>query len=393
MIERLHIRNFKCFEELSLPLAPLTLLTGFNAAGKSTVLQTALLLAQALREGGRNRRLPLNGSLMKLGAPGDVLREGAPPELGVGIESADARIEWRLTPEERRYGNVLSIQQIEFCAGLEKSETIDVDSGTELSELLPRMVPEPVRAICRSLAEMVFLSAVRNGAEDIFPAPDIVEPVWADIGVQGEYAAWWFERLLEDEDIEPARRHLSDAAPSLRRQFNAWAGTLFPGAQANAQRISQTRLVRLELRNHEADEWRRPANIGYGLSYAFPILVAGLIAKQGQVLIIDSPEAHLHPMGQSQIGAFLAMLAAAGVQVIVETHSDHVLNGVRLAVNQGKLLPEKTAIHFFNSCPRSEDDPAHVVSPRLDCNGNLSEWPTGFFDQAERDLAMLAGWT
>jgi predicted ATPase len=97
-------------------------------------------------------------------------------------------------------------------------------------------------------------------------------------------------------------------------------------------------------------------------------------------------------MGQSLIGHFLAMVARAGVQVIVETHSDHVLNGVRLAVNRGELSPLETVIHFFNYRPRLSSDPAHVVSPKIDSKGNLSEWPTGFFDQTERDLTALAGW-
>lgn len=123
-----------------------------------------------------------------------------------------------------------------------------------------------------------------------------------------------------------------------------------------------------------------------------PIIVAGLLAKKGQILIIDSPEAHIHPMGQSAMGRFLAMVANAGVQVIIETHSDHILNGVRLAVFGGKLPANQAAIHFFNSRPRGSDDHAHVLSPQIDKNGNLSEWPAGFFDQAEADLAKLAGW-
>jgi predicted ATPase len=392
MIERLYIRNFKCFESISLRLAPLTLLTGFNAAGKSTVLQSILMLAQALQQGGRSRQLPLNGPFMKLGTPGDVLREGGPPELTIGVESADARIEWQLFTMERRHANALSILQIEYCINGCAPIRCPVDLETELRQLLPLNAPADIRLICQNLTEVIFLSAVRNGAEEIFPVPEMAEPVWADVGTQGEYAAWWFEKLLEDIDVEPARRHPSDAAPSLRRQFNAWASELFPGAEANAQRISQTALVRLELRNHESDEWRRPANIGYGLSYAFPILVAGLIARPGQILIIDSPEAHLHPMGQSRIGVFLAMLAQSGVQVIVETHSDHVLNGIRLSVSRRELPPGNLAIHFFNPRPRNSDEPAHVVSPQVDYKGNLSEWPIGFFDQAEKDLAILAGW-
>ncbi len=391
MINRLHIQNFKCFEALSLPLAPMTLLTGFNAAGKSTTLQAMLLLAQAQRQGGHLPLISLNGSLVRLGSPSDVLREGCgATELVLGIETSVGRVDWSMSTVDRLTGHVLPIKQIEWQIGQESVRTVSFGEGcTNL--LLQNDIPSELHRVASCLADMVFLSAMRIGTTEVFPAPETPEPVWADVGSQGEFAAWWFEKFL-DEDVDVARRHPGEPAPILRKQFNAWASELFPGAEANAQRMIGTSLVRLELRNHEADKWRRPANIGYGLTYAFPILVAGLIAKPGQILVIDSPEAHLHPMGQSHMGRFLAMLATSGVQIIVETHSDHVLNGVRLAVNHGELSPQETVIHFFNYHPRSETDPAHVVSPRIDVNGNLSEWPIGFFDQAERDLAVLAGW-
>ena len=389
MIDYLHIKDFKCFEELSLPLAPLTLLTGFNAAGKSTTLQSMLLLAQAMRGGGRLPLVPLNGSLVRLGSPGDVIRQGGESELQIGIETGDSRVDWLLSADDRRSGHVLPIKRIRWSVGEEGGDHVLCDQ--DLEYLLPKNAATKLQCIVRDLATMVFLSATRIGTSEVFPAPDVSEPVWADVGGQGEYAAWWFERCMDD-DVESARWHPNELAPSLRKQFNAWASMLFPGVEANAQRIRGTSLVRLELRNHGADEWRRPANIGYGLTYALPILVAGLLAKPGQLLILDSPEAHLHPMGQSSMGRFLAMLAKSGVQVIVETHSDHVLNGIRLAVSSGDLLSEDAAIHFFNSRPRSTNESAHVTSLRIDTNGGLSEWPLGFFDQAERDLAALAGW-
>lgn len=178
----------------------------------------------------------------------------------------------------------------------------------------------------------------------------------------------------------------------MRRQFNAWASELFPGVQGNAQTIEKTNLLRLELRIGDIGDWRRPSNIGYGLTYAFPVIVAGLLAKPDQILIIDSPEAHLHPLGQSQMGRFLAQVAAAGVQVIIETHSDHVLNGIRLAVRDKNIVPEKVAVHFFNHPGVVSTCLSRVVSPLVDSQGNLSEWPNGFCDQSEKDLARLAGW-
>ena len=390
MIDRIYLRNLKCFSELTLPVAPLTLLTGFNAAGKSTTTQGLLLLAQALRQGTRGPKLPLNGPLVRLGTPGDVLGQMGASRLALGIGADDTDINWTLGPGEDRSGHTLSLEIVKWTSK-NRSGECSLDGTVHTDLLVPHDAPKPVNALITSLADTIFISAVRAGTTDVFPSPDTPNPLWADVGVMGEYAAWWFAEELDEEVAEP-RRHPSESASSLRRQFNAWAGELFPGAEANAQRIPGTSLVRLELRSHEADARRRPANIGYGITYAFPILVAGLLAKPGQVLVIDSPEAHLHPMGQSRMGLFLANLARSGVQVIIETHSDHVLNGIRLAVREKNLSPENAAVHFFNRRPRTSEEPAHVVAIRIDNKGNLSEWPGGFFDQSEKDLAALAGW-
>jgi predicted ATPase len=153
--------------------------------------------------------------------------------------------------------------------------------------------------------------------------------IHADVGVEGQFAPWWYAHAADDE-IDVERRHPKESASTLRRQLDAYLGELFAGAQANAEQISRTSLVRLEFKTSTTSDWRRPANVGYGLTYAFPILVALLIARPGQIVVIDSPEAHLHPRAQSAMGSMLARFAKAGVQILVETHSDHVLNGYGL---------------------------------------------------------------
>lgn len=393
-ITRLHIENLKCFASLRLPLGALTLLTGFNAAGKSTAVQSLLLLAQAMRDGGLERVVPLNGDLVQLGSPGEALHEGGGKELIIGVESDAADVDWILSADDRSFGNALAVAKIDCSWSVDGAITraaFDGPAIADLKHLLPADAPDQLIKLREVVAETLFISAVRDGASDTYPTPQTPNLIHADVGVHGEYAAWWFERC-SDEPIATERISPNDAVNTLRRQVNAWAGQIFPGAQANAARIPKTQMMQLEFRNRETDNWRRPANIGYGLTYAFPIIVAGLLAKKGQVIVVDSPEAHLHPLGQSQMGLFLATLAASGVQVIVETHSDHVLNGVRLAVKNGKLAHEEAIVHFFNPRPKDSSDPAHVFSPQLDSQGNVSDWPSGFFDQAEKDLAALAGW-
>jgi len=387
MLTHIKLENFKCFSALSLPLAPLTLLTGFNAAGKSTTLQSLLLLAQSLRSGNRSTELPLNGPLTRLGTPGEIQNSGS-GDVVFAVEDNRNTIEWTLHAENRTSGIDMRIRKITIS---DKGGTKEYNNPPKLERLLPPEVNEEAEQLVERLSETIFLSAVRLGTADVFPSPENSNPIHADVGVQGEFAPWWFQRSLDDE-IDESRCNPSDQARTLRRQFNAWASELFPGAQGNSLTIEKTNLLRLELRIGDIGDWRRPSNIGYGLTYVFPIIVSGLLARAGQMLIIDSPEAHLHPLGQSQIGRFLAQIAANGVQVLVETHSDHVLNGIRLAVRDQKITPANVGIHFFNRSDFRSADSPQVVSPLVDSRGNLSEWPKGFFDQSENDLAQLAGW-
>ncbi len=120
------------------------------------------------------------------------------------------------------------------------------------------------------------------------------------------------------------------------------------------------------------------------------MIVALLTASPGALIVIDSAEAHLHPRAQSVVGRMLGQMAGTGLQIFVETHSDHLLNGVRLAVRDGLLGPQDVALHFFSMNPDSTT--GQVTALSLDPHGAIDSWPEGFFDQAERDLAVLAGW-
>jgi predicted ATPase len=88
------------------------------------------------------------------------------------------------------------------------------------------------------------------------------------------------------------------------------------------------------------------------------------------------------------MGTFLATMAAAGVQVILETHSDHVLNGIRRAIGEHRVLPSDGAlVHFFDVKENGEPEVSTLHFTPL---GNLSDWPRHFFDQYQIDVAALA---
>lgn len=385
MIDQIHLDHFKCFESLTLPLAPMTLLTGFNAGGKSTAGQVLLLLAQTLRWAPTSDRITLNGRLTQLGTAAEVVR-GDNLTMKLGAQQGTARLIWTLGAGDRRTATFLDIAEVEV-GSQNGNQTIALPTKKNWSDGFS----EDVNSLLDSIRNVIFLSAVRSGLGPTFPSPQDAEPVHADVGPYGEFAPWWLALYL-DEEVELARRHPQEEGTTLRRQFGAWASELFPGAEVNANFLGRTGLVDLELRRTTTDTWQRPANIGYGLTYALPILVAALLAKPGQVLLIDSPEAHLHPQAQSNIARFLATMVAAGVQVILETHSDHVLNGTRLAVRKHNdysiLDPDQVIVHFFTGARTGA--PA-IISAQIDQEGGVSDWPPGFFDQSEKDLSILAG--
>lgn len=140
-------------------------------------------------------------------------------------------------------------------------------------------------------------------------------------------------------------------------------------------------------RSDARSDFQRPQNVGFGLTQLFPILVAILAAEKGDVVLVENPEVHLHPQAQQNIGSLLARAAASGVQVIVETHSDHVLNGIRLAAKATTIAADDVAVHFFS--PLQPDGVFTPKSPKLDADGRLDAWPEGFFDQFDLALSKL----
>ena len=359
LIVAVGMEGFKCFDQLRLDFGHLTLVTGFNGGGKSTALQPLLLIAQALRNSDGTRKLPLNGPLVRLGTAGDIAPLASERPMRLEVEGREGVLAY--LPALQAGDRILS-----SAAPVE---------GLDQRDLL------------LALKSLSYLGAVRMGPEDAFPIPERADV--PDVGHDGRFAPYWYDRLVDD-DIDPRRRYPGSPAATFRKQLDAWLGSLFPGAEANVQNSIALSQVNLQFRLSELGSWRRPSNIGYGLTYAFPILVALLSAADDQVVVIDSPESHLHPSAQSQMGRILGSFANAGVQVIIETHSDHLLNGVRLAVRESILPMERLKIHFFQGAVGAEHG---VTSPRIGSGGDIYDWPAGFFDQSEKDLSRLAGWS
>ncbi len=377
MLTRLELRFFKCFELLRLPLAPLTLLTGLNASGKSSVLQALVLLHQTMREHEWSTRLVLNGAGVRLGTMPDVVDEvSGRRSFEIGLEDDENGYHWLF--EGDRQDMSMAVQRVSINGRA-------TERPQELHYLLPPHVLETVAPLTRQLRNLSYVTAERIAPQEAYALED--PHVVSVVGARGEHAVsvlhWG-----RDEPV-PSELVLPEGPRTRLRQVEQRMRTLFPGFTLDLQQVPRTNTVTLGLRTSDATNYHSPIHTGFGLTQVLPVVVAALSAAKGDMILIENPEVHLHPAGQALMGQFMADVARAGIQVLVETHSDHVLNGVRRAVKDGRFAADQVAINFFRT--RSDDLP-QVLSPTLDDSGNIDDWPEGFFDQFDKDANYFAGW-
>lgn len=362
MLTEMRLRNFKCFEDQRIPLAPLTLFSGVNGMGKSSAIQALLALIQTGITGYIRKALFLNGEFVRLGTADDILFNNASHDvIGIDLVYKDEQYLCRYKKTEDR---------LENC---------NKDLKINLNE----------KKMIKIWDNFAYLNAERCG-------PRVTYPVMDDsgslnfVGNKGEFCSIVLSEFETDNVVLPdvlLAQDDGEILPYLLQQTEAWLSRLGKVVRVHVQKYSSMDLVNLEFSfPKEGSQRYRATNVGFGLTYSLPIFVAVLSAQPGAFIIIENPEAHLHPKGQSIMGEFLVRAAASGVQILLETHSDHLLNGVRVAVKNGLLEPDKVALNFFT---RGEGPAARVLTPKMDKNGRLNEWPEDFFDEWEKNLAEL----
>jgi len=385
MIDRLGLENFKCFSSLVLPLAPLTLLSGTNSGGKSSVIQALALLAHNLEMREWEDSLLLNGPDLALGRVADVLnQQSGGRHLKISCASDDEKIEWTFLTEDRKSMSMgLAEVVVEEGQHRRRTEMVFADRKRDrVRWLLPADADIATRSkVVASLKRVTWLTAERVGPREVLPLRDPGQH--RRVGVRGEYAAGllhWseFDEVVSSLCVEGEPKLLLHQVRAHMRRF-------FPSFDLRVTPIEGASALTLKLRTNPRDDFHRPQNVGFGLIQLLPVVVALIHAQPGDMLMIENPEVHLHPRAQQDIGMLMCEAAAAGVQVVVESHSDHLLNGIRLAVKDSVLSARDVALHFFSS-DATRGDP---ISPSIDDEGRLDSWPSGFFDQFDDALARL----
>lgn len=391
MLKEIKVENFKCFkEETIFPIEKLTLLTGVNGKGKSSTIQSLLLPSQSVLENQNSNILVLNGDWVKLGSFDDVRSTGSSARSEIGLSYCFENLEKNRylalkTKFSRKYvdddedvedeGNLqLTSIDIESSEpGKLTSDSFDIIRGLEGSKL------SCVKSYLIDFSRVSFISAERIGPRSFHESSSNRT---FGVGKFGEHTALEIYRNRE-KDVRHELMLSSGETPKLPDQISAWVSYIFNSGTISVSSISES-LKKIEISPDGSVNNYKPENVGYGFSYCLPIIVAGLVAKEGDVIIIENPEAHLHPSAQNRITNFLCKVAASNVTTIIETHSPSILNGVRLAIKDGVLANHDSSILFFGES--AEKPLSRVV---IDENGIISHWPKGFFDQEEIDLDRL----
>lgn len=355
MIHKLQIYGFKKFAEAKFAMSPLTVLAGTNGAGKTSVVHSLLLMQEATRR--NDNVVELNGPYhLDLGTYGDIQNW-----------NVSESVRFKLTDQNG------ALYTWEFGG-----------KQTALYADVMERPPEPPAVFSQGVRMFQYLSAERLGPRSILGSTALPSNL-LEVGSRGEYSAQLLS-ALDSYSVDTLRRcpkaGIDDSA-LLKFETERWLSRIARPVQIDTETLAGTAVTALRFRS-PGEDWVRPPNMGFGVTYALPVILAGLTAAKDGLLIVENPEAHLHPSGQSQMGHFLASIAAAGVQVLVETHSDHVLNGIRRAIGEHRILPALQAIvHFFDSDGSAPQALAFTET------GGIASWPSGFFDQFQLDVAAL----
>lgn len=370
MFESISLHHFKCFAtQIDINLSRVNVFYGKNGRGKSSVAQVFLLLGQTFLNDDINY-LQINGNLVKLGLFSDI--------LSVNNSENIIRFEFKLKGLENKL--IFAYQEDKQKPSIGKLIQLEAD-GKNLMEEKASSDFKQTRDSASTLSltaisgysgyenfkNIYFVSASRQGQVNSEQRNDICEKV----GIKGENII----NLLQAKGEE------------FQKKVSSVLSGILDGATLKAKDSATREYVDLFLDSKDNGEAFRPVNVGFGYSYILPIIVNMLVIPEGSVLIVENPEAHLFPAAQSRLMEFLVKYSQKrNIQVIVESHSDHVVNGVRIAVKKGEITLQDIVIDYFD---RDTEGHALVKDIHVDMNGELDDYPDDFMDEWTKQLLQL----
>lgn len=368
MHKEISINNFKCFSErTTIDLSNINVCLGSNSVGKSSVIQGIILIRQVYEK-----------ALM--------LKETNPKSVEIqlndeyGLQLGDSE---HIKSSKKMEDIVLSIDGLDFILssiygnpyGMMASVPQDVDKLRKLEGIFADT--------------FYYLNAERLGPRNY---QTINAKTIDSCGVHGENTNHFLYKMSNAKVPEERCFKLDETkkVSTVEKQVEYWMDYIVPGINIKSSDIKELRLSNIQFKQATLDtDFLSPYSFGFGISYVLPIILTGLVAQKGSVILVENPEAHLHPKGQSHIGYFLATMAFSGVQIIIETHSEHVLNGIRIAALKQRKTPDNISFNFFSINNNNGEISHKVEKVLLSQRMDIQNWPEGFMDQEEQDLRVI----
>lgn len=376
MIKNIFLKNFKSFQSEEIPFNYLTVFSGINGMGKSSAIQSLLLLRQSFLLGHLNANggLFLDGEYSKPGNGKDIFYVGGGENEMISIEIIFFNSQNVIF--HFKYAKDFDIQPMSFL----DINNFDFKSATIFND------------------DFFYLNADRLSPErDVFPASQS-NIQKGNLGKHGQYAVHYISNNARKPLDITELKHPLAATNNLLDNIDAWMREISPGIRITPQFYPEINSARLgysyDIETGKTEEFK-PANVGYGITYVLPIITQLLISKPGQTIIIENPESHLHPSGQSTISKLCTLAANNKVQIIIETHSDHIINGILVAVNQNSkdekigIDSEKISMIFIDRDENALKSNVHQINIKPD--GRIIKAPKNFYDQFSKDMKQIMG--
>ena len=361
MIDRIKIRNFKSLKNVVLNARALNLLSGLNGMGKSTLIQTLLLVKQSdtLSHSGQLR---LKGALVDIGKGKDALYQFADDDTIL--------FAFRLNDEK----------ELEW--------TFHYKPDWEILESTSR---NDAKLISKFIARLQYISADRLGPQPLYDVSQSSVDR-KDFGTKGEYAVNYLQANGRRFKIDIRMKHNRTEDLSLLSQVNGWLSEISPGVKANIAEVPGVDKMVLNY-DFELGIGRtasfRPNNVGFGISFSLSVILSLLTAEKNSIVIIENPEAHIHPRGQAELGKLMALCATCGAQLFIETHSDHIINGIRVAVKEKMIDKNNVNVCWFSKITTDSEQYTKMSELYIDEKGELSDYPNDFLDEWNNQLLKL----